>query len=113
MDHYPFWRRELEIEECGPGWFGENFSIEGQPETQVAIGDTYEIGSAVVQISQPRSPCWKLGPRWKRLDVPKASTPIGRTGWYLRVIETGHVERGDVLTLVERPYPHLTVDAVN
>ena len=113
MDHYPFWRRELEIEECGPGWFGENFSIEGQTETQVAIGDTYEIGSAVVQISQPRSPCWKLGRRWKRLDMPKLVVHSGRTGWYLRVIETGQVESGDVLTPVERPFPHLTVDAVN
>ena len=105
MDHYPFWRRELEIDECGPGWFGENFSIEGQTETQVAIGDTFEIGTAVVQISQPRAPCWKLGRRWNRLDMPKLVVHSGRTGWYLRVIETGHVESGDVLTLVERPLP--------
>jgi MOSC domain-containing protein YiiM len=113
MDHYPFWRRELEIAECGPGWFGENFSIEGQTETQVAIGDTFEIGTAVVQISQPRAPCWKLGRRWNRPDMPKIVVHSGRTGWYLRVIETGHVESGDVLTPVERPFPHLTVDAVN
>ena len=112
MDHYPFWRRELESR-MRSGWFGENFSIEGQTETQVAIGDTYEIGTAVVQISQPRSPCWKLGRRWKRPDMPKLVVQSGRTGWYLRVIETGHVESGDLLTLVERPYPHLTVDAVN
>lgn len=113
MDHYPSWRRELAIDECGPGWFGENFSIEGQTETDVAIGDTYEIGTAVVQISQPRAPCWKLGRRWKRLDMPKLVVNSGRTGWYLRVIETGHVESGDVLALVERPYPHLTIDTVN
>ena len=113
MDHFPFWRRELLVEECGPGWFGENFSIEGQTETQVAIGDTFRIGTAVVQISQPRAPCWKLGRRWKRLDMPKLVVQSGRTGWYLRVLETGHVESGDVLTLVERSYPHLTVDFVN
>ena len=113
MDHYPFWRRELLVEECGPGWFGENFSIEGQTELDVAIGDTYRIGTAVVQISQPRAPCWKLGRRWKRLDMPKLVVQSGLTGWYLRVLETGHVEGGDVLTLVERLYPHLTVDVVN
>ena len=113
MDHYPLWRRELLVEECAPGWFGENFSVEGQTETQVAIGDTYRIGTAVVQISQPRAPCWKLGRRWERLDMPKLVVQSGRTGWYLRVLETGHVQGGDVLTLVERSYPHLTVDAVN
>ena len=100
-----FWRRELEIDECGPGWFGENFSIEGQNETQVAIGDTFRVGTAVVQISQPRAPCWKLGRRWNRLDMPKLVVHSGRTGWYLRVIEPGQVESGDVLTLVDRPFP--------
>jgi len=112
-DHYPLWRDELGVRECGPGWFGENFSVERQTETQVAIGDTYRIGTAIVQISQPRAPCWKLGRRWNRLDMPKRVVQSGRTGWYLRVLETGDVERGDALTLVERPFPHLTIDAVN
>lgn len=112
-DHYPFWRQELLVEESGPGWFGENFSIEGQTEADVAIGDTCRIGTAVVQVSQPRAPCWKLGRRWARLDMPKLVLQSGRTGWYLRVLETGHVESGDVLTLVERLHPHLTIAAVN
>ncbi len=113
LDHYPFWRDELGVRECGPGWFGENFSVEGQTESQVAVGDTYRVGTAVVQISQPRAPCWKLGRRWHRLDMPKLVVESGRTGWYLRVLEAGDVERGDGLTLVERPFPHLTIDAAN
>ncbi len=113
VHHYPAWREELGVAESGPGWFGENFSVEGQTETQVAIGDTFKIGTAVVQISQPRAPCWKLGRRWNRLDMPKLVVHSGRTGWYLRVIETGHIESGDVLIVVDRPYPHLTIDAVN
>jgi MOSC domain-containing protein YiiM len=113
VDHYPAWREELGVPESGPGWFGENFSVEGQTETQVAIGDAYRIGSAVVQISQPRAPCWKLGRRWHRLDMPKLVVESGRTGWYLRVIEEGDVEQGDALTLVDRPFPRFTIDAVN
>jgi MOSC domain-containing protein YiiM len=113
VDHYPLWREELGVEECGPGWFGENFSIEGHSETHVAIGDTYRVGTAVVQISQPRAPCSKLGRRWNRLDMPKLVIESGRTGWYLRVIEPGDVEQGDALTLVERPFPQWTIDVVN
>jgi MOSC domain-containing protein YiiM len=112
-DHFPLWRRELGVEECGPGWFGENFSVEGQIETNVAVGDTFRIGTALVQISQPRAPCWKLGRRWNRLDMPKLVLASGRTGWYLRVLREGEVEPGDTLTLVERPYPRWTIDAVN
>ena len=108
-----FWRDELGVQECGPGWFGENFSVQGQSETDVAIGDTYRIGTAVVQISQPRAPCWKLGRRWNRVDMPKLVLQSGRTGWYLRVLEEGGVERGDTLALVERPFPRWTIDAVN
>jgi len=111
--HYPFWRQKLGVQECGPGWFGENFSVEGQTEVDVAIGDTYRIGTAVVQVSQPRAPCWKLGRRWSRLDMPKLVLQSGRTGWYLRVIEAGDVESGDMFTLVERPFPRWTIDAVN
>lgn len=113
VDHYPRWREELGVPECGPGWFGENFSVEGQNETDVAVGDTYRIGTAVVQISQPRAPCSKLGRRWNRPDMPKLVVESGRTGWYLRVIETGDVERGDTLTLIDRPFPQWTINAVN
>ena len=113
VHHYPLWRDELGVAECGPGWFGENFSVEGQTETQVAVGDAYRIGTAVVQISQPRAPCWKLGRRWHRADMPKLVVESGRTGWYLRVLETGEVECGDALTLLERPFPRFTIDAIN
>ena len=112
-NHYPFWREELGVQDCGPGWFGENFSVEGQHEKDVAIGDTYRIGTALVQVSQPRAPCSKLGRRWNRLDMPKLVVQSGRTGWYLRVLETGAVECGDALELLERPFPRWTIHAVN
>ena len=112
-DHYPFWREQLGVADCGPGWFGENFSVEGHGEKDVAVGDTYQIGTAVVQISQPRAPCSKLGRRWNRLDMPKLVLQSGRTGWYLRVLESGDVECGDTLALIDRPFPRWTIDAVN
>jgi MOSC domain-containing protein YiiM len=112
-DHYAFWREELGVTDCGPGWFGENFSVEGQGEDDVAVGDTYRVGTAVVQISQPRAPCSKLGRRWSRIDMPKLVLQSGRTGWYLRVLESGDVECGETLTLVDRPFARWTIDAVN
>ena len=95
------------------GMVRREFSVDGQTETEVAIGDTFRIGTAVVQISQPRAPCWKLGRRWHRDDMPKLVVGSGRTGWYLRVLETGDVECGDALALLERPFPRFTIDAVN
>lgn len=112
-DHYSFWSDRLAEPRCGPGWFGENFSVAGQTEPDVAVGDTYRIGTALVQVSQPRAPCSKLGRRWSRLDMPKLVVQSGRTGWYLRVLETGDVEQGDELTLVDRPFPQFTIEAVN
>lgn len=112
-DHYRHWRQELGVQECGPGWFGENFSVEGQREGTVAIGDTCRVGTAIVQVSQPRAPCSKLARRWKRPDMPRLVIASGRTGWYLRVIEPGHVERGQQVTLIDRPFERWTIEAVN
>jgi len=112
-DHYPRWQQELGVRECGPGWFGENFSLQGQSEGSAAIGDVYRIGTALVQVSQPRAPCWKLARRWSRPDMPKLVIDAGRTGWYLRVLEPGIVARGQTLTLVERPFPQWTIEVVN
>ena len=112
-DHYPEWRRELGEQDCGPGWFGENFTVEGQTEETVCVGDVYRVGSAVVEVSQPRGPCWKLGRRWGRLDLPKLVVRSGRSGWYLRVLEGGDVAAGQVLALGDRPYPKWTIDMVN
>ncbi len=112
-DHYPRWREELGETDCGPGSFGENFSVADQIESTVAIGDVYRIGTAVVQVSQPRAPCWKLGRRWNRIDMPQLVIDSGRTGWYLRVLEAGIVSSGDSLELVDKPYPQWTIEAVN
>ena len=71
-DHYPGWREELRLE-MNPGAFGENLTIAHQDERSVCIGDSYAIGGARLQVSQPRLPCWKLARRWDLPDLPRAS----------------------------------------
>lgn len=113
VEHYPKWRRELGEDACGPGWFGENLSIDGQNEDTVCIGDVYRIGTARVEVSQPRGPCWKLGRRWRRLDMVRLTRQSGRTGWYVRVLTLGQLTAGDEITLETRPFPRWTIDTVN
>ena len=102
-----------EFQIADPAGSEKIFRSRDKAKQDVAVGDTYRIGTALVQISQPRAPCWKLGRRWNRLDMPKLVVQSGRTGWYLRVLETGDVECGDTLTLVDRPFARWTIDAVN
>lgn len=114
-EHYPGWRGTLEKSESEfPfGAFGENWTLAGMTEDMVCIGDTYTVGTARVQVSQPRMPCWKLGRRWERPGLPLEVSGSGRTGYYLRVLKPGEVGVGDALTLVERPLPLWTVASVN
>ena len=107
--HYPLWERELELPGIPFGGFGENFTVEGLEEDNVCIGDTFSIGDAVVQVSQPRQPCWKISRRWKIPDLTARVMKTGRTGWYFRVLKEGTVEAGQPLRLIERSFPEWTV----
>ncbi len=94
-EHLPFWRKQLDRADFGPGAFGENFSVAGLDEFSVAIGDRWRIGTAMFEVSQPRQPCWKLARRWQSKTITPQAIDTGKTGWYLRVIETGTVQSGD------------------
>lgn len=108
-DHYPDWRESLGMPDLPFGAFGENLSITGQIETDVCIGDVFRVGSAVLAVSQPRQPCWKLARRWKIKDLPARVVESGRCGWYYRVLQEGMVRAGDAVELTERPNPEWTV----
>ena len=108
-EHYPHWREELGLPEVDHGGWGENVTVEGLDEELVCIGDTWQIGEAVVQVSQARRPCWKLEARWERRGLMDLTQGSGRTGWYHRVLTEGFVGPGDRLVLVDRPHPEWTV----
>jgi MOSC domain-containing protein YiiM len=82
--------------------FGENFTTEGLDETSVHIGDQFRIGHAVVEVTQPRMPCHKLGIRFGRADMPKRFHASGRCGFYLAVLREGHVGAGDTWERIAR-----------
>lgn len=107
--HYVAWQEELPNLGLAPGAFGENFTVRGPTEDQVCIGDIFSVGGARVQVSQPRRPCWKLARRHLLPDLALRVELTGRSGWYLRVLETGLVEPGDELVLLERPNPAWSV----
>jgi MOSC domain-containing protein YiiM len=113
LSHYPRWTQELRAVAAGPGSFGENFSVDGQDESSVCLGDIYRVGTARVQVSQPRSPCWKLARRWQVPDLPKRVMLTGRSGWYLRVLKPGEVSEGLAITLESRPWPAWSIARVN
>jgi MOSC domain-containing protein YiiM len=110
-DHYPYWRKLLALD-MRHGAFGENFTIEGQTEWDVCVGDVYEIGAATIQISGFRSPCHKIGFRWDRPELLELVEASGKHGWYLRVLAEGLVEARQRVVLVERPNPDWTIRRV-
>ncbi|MFO1004106.1 MAG: MOSC domain-containing protein [Planctomycetaceae bacterium] len=111
--HYDQWNAELPGKGFDAGGFGENLTVADLDESQCCIGDTFRVGECVMEISQPRQPCWKLSRRW---DLPKLTVLVqqnGRTGWYLRVIEPGQIEAGMTLELLARPFSEFSVQWAN
>ena len=101
LEHLPRWSRELGTE-LPPGAFGENLSVAGLLEDRVYIGDTFALGEATVQVNQPRAPCYKIAARWGHKSLPDLMAKAGMSGFYLRVLEEGHVRAGDRLALTDR-----------
>jgi MOSC domain-containing protein YiiM len=111
-EHYEFWRREFPKLELPWGMFGENFTSEGLAETELSIGDKFRVGSAVVMVTEPRMPCYKLGIRFGRNDIIKRFLVSERTGFYLAVLEEGEVGAGDAFELIEKNEPSVRVSDV-
>jgi MOSC domain-containing protein YiiM len=107
-NHYPKWRQELAME-MPHGAFGENFTISGISEESVCIGDVLRIGSLTFEVSQPRQPCWKLARRWRMHALTGMVVNNGRSGWYLRVLETGWLEAPAPVQLLDRPNPDWSI----
>ncbi len=109
VEHLRAWAAELGLGEITNGGFGENLTLSNLLEDGVCIGDSFRAGTVVLQVSQPRGPCWKLARRWQRPDLAIRADESGRTGWYFRVLQEGHLQAGDTLELLERPNPQWTI----
>jgi MOSC domain-containing protein YiiM len=108
-DHYAYWCERLGNPDLPYGGFGENLTIAGLDESQVCIGDTWQAGPVIFQITQPRQPCWKLSRRWGIDDLARQVIQNGKSGWYLRVLAEREIAAGCEMTLIERPHPTWTV----
>lgn len=112
-EHYAYWAEELGCGGVEYGQFGENFTVEGMLEDAVCIGDVYAVGDALLQVTQPRVPCYKLGMKMGLPEFPKVFLASGRSGFYLRVLREGTVEAGCDVNLVERDSLGFTVRGVH
>lgn len=112
-DHYAYWREHLSLPDMPHGGFGENLTIAGLEESTVCIGDQWQAGPVLFEVSQPRQPCWKMGRRWQIPDLPKQVIQNGRGGWYLRVLTPGELANGSEIELVSRPRPSWTIARAN
>jgi MOSC domain-containing protein YiiM len=107
--HYPLWRREWQRDDVGPGAFGENLTLSDITEDTACVGDRWQVGGVVFEITKPREPCSTLARRHRRSDMIDVVNHNGRSGWYLRVLAEGWVETGMPVVLTDRPYPQWTV----
>lgn len=92
---------------------GENVALSDIDESTVCIGDVYQIGEALVEVSQPRRPCWKPGRRIRVIEFGKQLQETGYTGWYFRVLKEGNIQAGNTLELQQRPYPDWSIQRIN
>ena len=101
-EHYAHWKQQLPEMELPWGMFGENLTTAGLFESELNIGDKFLAGTAVVMVTEPRMPCYKLGIRFGRSDILKKFLASGFTGFYFAVLQEGNVAAGDRIELIER-----------
>lgn len=108
-DNYPFWQTRYPDLDWSWGMFGENITLEGLDESDLLVGSTYQLGSALVQVTIPREPCYKLGYRFGNQKIIEEFIEHGKPGSYLRVIKPGEVSKGDLFQLVEKAQDSLSI----
>lgn len=114
QDHYGWWRDRKPDHPLldAPGAFGENIASRGMTESDICLGDRFSLGSAVVEVSHGRQPCWKLDHRFGARDVMATIVKTARCGIYFRVIREGEAEAGTQMTLLERPLADWSIERV-
>lgn len=112
FEHYAYWEQELG-QALTYGAFGENLTLRGLVEAEVCIGDIFELGEAIVEVSQPRQPCFKLSVKYDRPDMPLIVQETGYTGFYFRVLREGFVDKSDKLKQIFAHPQAITVAYAN
>ncbi len=112
-EHYAFWRQELPGSDLPWGMFGENFTTTGLTEDDLHVGDRFQIGSSIVMVRQPRTPCYKLAAKFQRDDMLERFLLSGRSGFYLSVEQEGSVTAGDAFELLTREQDGITISEMN
>ena len=113
IENHEYWQRELGRDDFGYGQFGENFTVEGMTDDVVHVGDVFKIGGALVEVTQPRVPCFKLGIKMGIEGFERRFLESLRVGFYLRVVEEGEVGAGDVFELLREDPERMTVRELN
>jgi ferredoxin-NADP reductase/MOSC domain-containing protein YiiM len=113
FDSYRYWQNYLGRSDCVFGQIGENFTVEGLSDTEVCIGDRYRIGGAVLEVTQPRVTCYRVGIRMREPRMAALLVEHGRPGFYFRVVEEGEVEAGVPIELLQRGPEGMRVSEVN
>lgn len=109
QENYDWWSEQLDGRELPPGQFGENLTVDEMADECVHVGDQYEIGEALLEVTQPRQPCLKLGVKMKSPSFVKLFHQAGRTGFYLRVLKPGVLAAGDSVHHVHHPADSLSI----
>ncbi|MCM0148179.1 MOSC domain-containing protein [Photobacterium galatheae] len=112
QEHYAFWQQQYPEREWVSPSMGENLSSLGMTEDNVRIGDRYRWGEAIIEISQPRSPCFKMNARWDLQGFSEVMQTSGRCGWLYRVIQPGYVSAEEPLVLIQAGDERFTVKQV-
>ena len=112
IEHYDYWKRELGRNDLTYGQFGENLTVEGLLEETVHIGDVFRVGEALVEVSQPRVPCFKLGIKMGNARIVKPFLASERVGFYVRVLEEGEVGTGDAIERTKVGEGQMTVKEI-
>jgi MOSC domain-containing protein YiiM len=112
FEHYEYWSQELGRNDFVPGQFGENLTVQGLDEDQVRIGDVFRIGEVLLEVTQPRVPCFKLAHKMAMPEFPKLFAASGRVGFYQRVLAEGELGAGDAIERIKTDSDAVTVRAL-
>lgn len=107
--HYDYWKKRYPNLDWNWGMFGENLTVSNFDESEIYVGSIYKIGEALVQITQPREPCFKLGVKFNDQNILKAFIDHGFPGSYMRILKEGFVKTGDHMVLQEEAKNSLTI----